>query len=170
MTERELRGLFADFRQGDPGAFDKIYAGLNREVRMFAYSILKDFALSEDVMQEVFLKFFQSCAFEGRSSLRTYLFAITKNVSLNLLRSRGREGGELTEGSLVAPDAGKRAEDRLLIDDLLDRLKPEEREIVLLKAMGFTHREIARVVGRPAGTVMWVYNNCKKRLKEGLHE
>ncbi len=170
MTEREMQKLLAEFRRGDAGAFDKLYAGLNREVKMFAYGILKDYALSEDVMQEVFLKLFQTCAFEGRSSLRTYLFAMARNLSLNLLRTRSRERGELTEASLVAPDAGGQAEKRLMIDELLDQLRPDEREVVLLKAMGFTHREIARVVGKPAGTVMWMYNDCKKRLqsrKEG---
>ena len=95
---------------------------------------------------------------------------MARNLSLNLLRTRSRERGELTEASLVAPDAGGQAEKRLMIDELLDQLRPDEREVVLLKAMGFTHREIARVVGKPAGTVMWMYNDCKKRLqsrKEG---
>ena len=45
-------------------------------------------------------------------------------------------------------------------------LKPDEREVVDLKvAGGFTFREIAEMVGKPMGTVTWLYNNAIKRLR-----
>lgn len=44
---------------------------------------------------------------------------------------------------------------------VLNRLPPEEREIVLLKAVaGLAHREIAAMLGVPEGTVRWKYGRA----------
>jgi RNA polymerase sigma factor (sigma-70 family) len=48
----------------------------------------------------------------------------------------------------------------------MESLKPDEREIVDMKvAGGFTFREISEIVGKPMGTVTWLYNSAIKRLR-----
>ncbi len=171
MTNGAVAKCVAEFRRGNRAAFEELYRGLCADVRMFSYAIVKDYQLSEDIMQEVFIKLYSELGrFEGRSSLKTYIFAITKNKSLNAIRDRkyadniddlyGMETADLTYGNTES-----RVGDRLLINEMLGSLNDQERQIVLLKASGFGHVEIARILEIPAGTVMWKYNKCKKELK-----
>lgn len=171
MTNGAVAKCVTEFKKGNLGAFEELYRGLCTEVRMFSYSIVKDYQLSEDIMQEVFIKLYSDIGqFEGRSAFKTYIFAITRNKSLNAVRDRkyhadidGVYGMELADPSYGNTDS--RASDRLLIDSMLRSLNDQERQIVLLKANGFGHAEIARILDIPAGTVMWKYNKCKKELK-----
>ena len=49
----------------------------------------------------------------------------------------------------------------------LQTLKDDEREIVNLKIMGeLTFREIARLLGKPQGTVAWCYRTAIRKLRE----
>lgn len=48
-------------------------------------------------------------------------------------------------------------------------LGDEERQIVTLHVIsGFKHREIAEMMGKPLGTVMWAYNNALAKLKRAI--
>ena len=50
-------------------------------------------------------------------------------------------------------------------------LTADEAQIVMLYVVaGFKHREIAEIVKKPVGTVLWTYNNSRKRLKKYLKE
>lgn len=172
MTNGAVAKCVAEFKKGNLGAFEELYRGLCVEVRMFSYTIVKDYQLSEDIMQEVFIKLYSDIGqFDGRSAFKTYIFAITKHKSLNAVRSRKYHadldtvyGTELADVSYGNTDS--RASDRLLIDSMLQSLDDRERQIVLLKAGGFKHTEIAKILEIPAGTVMWQYNRCKQKLKK----
>jgi RNA polymerase sigma-70 factor (ECF subfamily) len=49
----------------------------------------------------------------------------------------------------------------------VDRLAPDERELVLLRYVGGrTFREIADILGRPLGTVLWQGKRCLEKLKD----
>ncbi len=54
---------------------------------------------------------------------------------------------------------------RLLLGHLLEALDRDERAMVLLHAWGYAHREIARILGRPAATVRWKYGRAIKKLQ-----
>ena len=171
MTNGAVAKCVTEFKKGNLGAFEELYRGLCTEVRMFSYSIVKDYQLSEDIMQDVFIKLYSDMGqFEERSAFKTYIFAITKNKSLNAIRSRRYHANldEVYGTELADPAYGNtdsRASDRLLIDSMLQSLNDQERQIVLLKASGFGHAEIAKILEIPAGTVMWKYNKCKQELK-----
>lgn len=45
-----------------------------------------------------------------------------------------------------------------------------EREIVTLHISGFRHREIAEIMEKPIGTVLWTYNNALAKLKRALQK
>ena len=50
-------------------------------------------------------------------------------------------------------------------------LNSEELEIVLLYVVsGYKHREIAKILDKPLGTILWSYNNSIKKLKKALKD
>lgn len=78
-------------RAGDEAAFEALVGPYRRELRAHAYRMLGSLADAEDVLQETMLAAWRGLGgFEGRASLRTWLYRIATTRSLNLLRSARR--------------------------------------------------------------------------------
>jgi len=115
----------------------------------------------DDAVQEVFVIVHRRLAeFEGRSSIKTWLFGIVRNVSREARRSARRKSPHNAEGALADPEllaaaaeeqpdriAERTAENRVL-HELLDRLDDDKREVfVLAELEQFSVPEIAEAVG-----------------------
>ena len=49
---------------------------------------------------------------------------------------------------------------------MIKGLKDEQRQVVTLKVLGgYTHKEISVMLGKPIGTIQWIYNTSVKKLK-----
>jgi RNA polymerase sigma-70 factor (ECF subfamily) len=119
-------------------------------------------ATLDDAVQEVFVIVHRRLSeFEGRSSIKTWLFGIVRNVSREARRSiRRKSPHDARPGALADPDlltaaadqqpdrlAERSAENRVL-HELLDRLDDDKREVfVLAELEQFTIPEIAEAVG-----------------------
>lgn len=122
---------------------------------------------AEDVFQEVFVVVHRRLGdFEGRSSVRTWLFGITLRIVRNHKRALGRkrhEGGEQAEIAIDrAPASGRdqpearteRAEAVRLLHEVLDTLDDDKREIfVMAELEQMTGAAIAEVSGLNQSTV-----------------
>ena len=93
-------------RQGDQNAFERLIDPYRRELLLHCYRIFGSVADAEDAMQETMLAAWRGLPrFEGRSSLRTWLYRIATNCSLNILRSaRRRPAGTLPALEVEPPD------------------------------------------------------------------
>jgi RNA polymerase sigma-70 factor (ECF subfamily) len=121
----------------------------------------------DDVVQSVFLVVFRRLDdFEGRSSLKTWIYEVLVRVVRDHRRSLRRkspprEGPEPVDpAALVAP--AEQRPDRLadqaaaarLVRELLDTLDDDKREVFTMADLeGFTLREIAEVLQEPPGTI-----------------
>ncbi len=118
-------------------------------------------ATLDDAVQEVFVIVHRRLSqFEGRSSMKTWLFGIVRNVSREARRSIRRKSPHDAQGALADPDlltaaaderpdrlAERSAENRVL-HELLERLDDDKREVfVLAELEQFTIPEIAEAVG-----------------------
>lgn len=166
----ELNRLIRAMKDGRMEEFDRFYELTKREIFYNIYAILSDYQLSEDILQETYLKFLESLErLDADGNPLGYLFAISRNLSLTLAGRRKREVAceELLEPSAAtAPD---RRSERDLLGKIKELLKPKEFQIVILHAVdGLTHQEIARLLKRPLGSVTWVYSNAIKKIRKGL--
>ena len=83
--------LLSRARSGDQQAFAQLTNGHRRELQVHCYRILGSRQDAEDALQETFLGAWQALAtFEERASIRTWLYRIATNRSLNMLRSARR--------------------------------------------------------------------------------
>jgi RNA polymerase sigma-70 factor (ECF subfamily) len=83
------RDLLAAARRGDPPAFERLVARHRGELYAHCYRMLGSVHDAEDAMQESLLDAWRGLAgFEGRSSLRAWLYRVTTNACLRLIRRR----------------------------------------------------------------------------------
>jgi RNA polymerase sigma-70 factor (TIGR02960 family) len=83
--------LLARAQGGDADAFDELVGPHRRELEVHCYRILGSVSDAEDVLQEALLAAWQGLgSFDGRASVRTWLYRIATTRSLNALRSARR--------------------------------------------------------------------------------
>jgi RNA polymerase sigma-70 factor (ECF subfamily) len=80
-------------RAGDQQAFERLVEPYHHEILVHCYRILGSFEDAEDMLQETLLRVWNRLdSFEGRSSLRTWLYKIATNACLDALDSRRIRG------------------------------------------------------------------------------
>src|SRR5690349_5071271 len=159
--ERPDADLLALVVQREQRALSMLYDRYGGRVFALALRLLSDRQAAEEVTQDVFLRIWQRAdTFQpGASSALAWLLAITRNRSIDELRShranaRRQEAPELHgTASGAADDPQRRAEDRLLADEVrrvLAMLPPRQRRAIELAVFGgLTHSEIAAALDAP---------------------
>ena len=164
MNDDRLREALSLLRRGDAAAFEQIYAELSTPLFTVLLRITRDRELSEDLLQEVFLKLYRSPPGPDVAKPRAYLFQSARNLALDALRRRS-DTLDLEQIS----DLPQPAEDltrRLDLERAFAALAREERELVSLHLNGgLTFRELARITGTPLGTVLWRYRKAIGKLR-----
>lgn len=78
-------------RSGDAAAFERLVAPLRVELHAHCYRMLGSFADADDALQETLIKAWRGLpAFEGRSSVRTWLHTVATHACLDAAQARGR--------------------------------------------------------------------------------
>src|SRR5438874_1280789 len=152
-------------RRGDSEAFEVVYERHATAAFSLAYRIVGTRNAAEDVVQEAFLSLWRSGARydAGRGSVRTWVLGIVHNRAIDALRratvhDRRRASDEGIEerfesGERTDAEVARRDEART-VRGALDRLPDDQARVIELAYFGgFTHTEIAEILGAPLGTV-----------------
>ena len=150
----------------------QLYEQASPAVYGFALYVLKNRHDAEDVLQDCFINAFGGAAgYRSAGKPMAWLLTITRNLCMQKLRERRRsldipeEDWERYIESIdrVTP------EDRLVLTEVMRTLSDEERQIVVLHAVGgFKHREIAELMEMPLATVLSKYSRSIKKLRKHL--
>jgi RNA polymerase sigma-70 factor (ECF subfamily) len=132
-----------------------------------------------DLLQEIHLALWVSLKnFDGRCSLRTWVYRIGSNVATNhvikdqRMRSRTQLGLEELEYASSVGEVGQSVDsDRVLqqLNALIHQLQMPDRQIMLLYLDGVDARTIAAVTGISAGNVATRVHRIKKLLTHHFH-
>lgn len=160
---------------GDAKALERLFT--RHQTRVFRYLVrmLRDEAMAEDVMNDVFMAAWQGAAkYEGRSAASTWLISIAHNKAISMLRKRRESTG-------IDDDAVSRVADE---DDTPDVTVAKQDKAALMRAaiaaLSDDHRtiidlvyyqeqsvaEAAEVLGIPEATVKTRMFYARKRLGE----
>lgn len=168
MASAELKELVKILQSGDISAFDRIYYLTKDTVYYTILGIVKDTNLSEDLMQETYLKALEKIhSYKPRANFKSWLITIARNLAINEYNKRKRElQVDIQVDEFLFGATESNSENELIVKEMLETLKDEEREIVILHVIGdLKHREIAKLLDKPIGTITWMYNEAIKKLK-----
>jgi RNA polymerase sigma-70 factor, ECF subfamily len=160
----------------DSDAFAVIYDRHGGAAYSLAHRIVGEPGMAEDVTQEAFLSIWRSTArFDAaRGSVRAWVLGIVRNRAIDALRRSARPAPKLDlddDAVLETQPAAVRTEAEAIRRETADRLRqalgllPREQSQVIELAYfgGFSHSEIANMLGAPIGTV-------KGRMRLGLEK
>ncbi|MCE6989715.1 RNA polymerase sigma factor [Dyadobacter sp. CY323] len=146
--------------QGDERAFTVLYNHYHQRLGVHIYGITKSAELAEEVVHDVFLKIWLNREMLADiENFPVYLYVVSKNAALNCLKKTAREQTKTTDldTALDYLQITETAEDDyryLLIDEAIDRLPPQQRQVYLLsRHERLTYAEVALQMGLSKETV-----------------
>ena len=172
LTELGVDALLARVALGDEYAFAVLYDQMSPRIYGLVRRVLRDPHQSEEVAQEVFLEVWKlSTRFNAsRGSGTSWMLTIAHRRAVDRVRSAQASADRdlRVAAASTTPAYDHVAEeiedllDREIVTRALDSLTDVQREAVQLAYFGgYTHREVAELLGLPIGTV-------KTRVRDGL--
>ena len=169
LTDENLMSLVGG---EDAEAFAGLYDRHSRVAYSLAYKMMGERQAAEDLMQEAFLKVWQSAGSYRvqRGSVRTWVLSIVRNRGIDQLRSSAsrRRIKNITQAAAPTSQPSEafaktwRNSQREQIREALRVLPPDQIKVLELAYFsGYTHKEIAELLELPLGTI-------KGRMRLGL--
>ena len=165
--------LLSQIAAGEETAFEALYQHYHPRIYPYILSIVKSPQLAEDLQQEVFLKIWELRDQLGKvKNFGAFLFTITRNHSINVLKSTARSHTVMSEILKHSPEPEfdneilSRDYDRFLQKVLLS-LPPRTRDIYRqCKEQGRSYEEVARELGISGNAVKRHMVNSIKVLRK----
>ena len=179
-------------RSGDQRAFKLLVERYQRKIYAVALGMLKDKEEALDVSQEAFVKVYKYLDhFKGDASFYTWLYRITANICIDIIRKRAGAGGEAVEFDETLPmdvseanigalgsRLGTNPQKSMLRKELAEKIQaalaevPEKhRAIILLREIeGMSYEDLSRTLGIPKGTVMSRLFHARLKVQKILNE
>lgn len=150
----------------DMQALEQLYRLLKRDIFAFSYSILRDVPLAEDCVQETFVRLPGAAArLRKPGSGKSFVFSIARYTAMELLRKRDATVPEPPPAEM--PDGSGDFTRTVEAAELLGILDEQERQILVLHVYsGWTFREIAALLDRPASTVKSCFARARTRMQK----
>lgn len=148
---------------------EELYQKYKTPIYNYLYRSTLNQHSAEELMQETFLKAFQSIhRFRGESSLKTWLFTIARNTYLNEQNKKKRKLERLGDSEEFSDhkDDYSALNEKLLIQKILLHLPEKMRTMLLLRDQnGLTYKEIAKVLDETEGQVKIGIYRARKKFK-----
>lgn len=185
MTEPTEQALLIEAQQGDINAYEDLQLMLQPAIHRFVQRMLNNPMLVEDIVQEVFIKFYQNLTnIDPPEKMRPYLYRIARNRCYDELRRMGRyESVSLDEEPVELHVSFTQAHTQPKPDDVtywlllsievreaIDQLpESQRRALILYSEEGLSYAEIAEIEEVSLGTVKSRIYYAKKNLRQFLN-
>jgi len=156
-SEQELVALL---KEQNNDAFNYLYDHYSGALFTIINQIVPDKDTASDVLQEVFVNVWRKIGTydETKGRLFTWMLNIARNAAIDKVRSKGYRDNQRTQ-SIAEGESGMAMSSNPVVNDVglkkvLTTLNEEYRKLIDLSYFqGFTHEEIAKMLGIPLGTV-----------------
>ena len=162
--------LMQKIAKGDNKAFEELYYLTYKPLYSFLLSMTKNHEDASDLMQETYIKVRGACHLYKDNNPMAWIMKIAKNQFLMDLRKKKNvqfcSYDEYFYEISANVDGIKKAEDRIYLEKLLNKIPSDELEIIVMHiSMGLKHKEISEILDIPLGTVLSKYHRAIKKLK-----
>lgn len=180
--ERTDDQLITEYRQGDETAFKELVERYIHGIYAFTFRLTGREAEANDIAQETFVKVWKKLpAYKLSGTFKSWIFAIARNTAIDHLRKKRSsvfsdfedEGGKnfltetLSDPDTIPAELIRKAEEKGLLDEGLDTLSVEDREILSLHYDDeMTFEEIGEIVKKPLNTVKSRHRRALAKLRE----
>lgn len=185
-TDRESiadKDLLSAVIDGDLDSFDVLVDRYKNRLMNFVFRFVKDYDVSEDIVQETFLRVFRKRRdYKAIANFSTWIFTIAGNLAKSELRRRKRwrflsiDAANEGEKSFELPDTGRKPDRNAAIrmfdesiQEAIDSLKDKYKEALILRDIeGLSYQQIAEIMEVPVGTVKSRVNRARMKLQKKL--
>lgn len=150
-----------------------MYEAYYRELYLYVYAICGNKNMTEDVLQETFLKALLALK-DSHTNMRAWLYLTARNFCYNLLKREkrlvyGEETGRADEEAEDLLEQILKKEQSRRLQSALDKLSKPQREVLMLQYFGgFRQKEIAAMLQITPANVRVLAHRAKKELKSIL--
>ena len=149
----------------DEQAFKLIYNETKKNVYAIIRSIVKNEQITEDLMQDTYIKAIEKIrSYKRNGKFQVWINSIAHNISVDYFRKNKKTIAlEDVEYQLKTE---VNHESRMIAEALLKTISPIEKQIVLLHVIdNYTFKDIAELIDKPIGTVLWLYNKAIQKMR-----
>ena len=174
FTTLEDAELLQHVAMGDQAALDELYTRHAAVLLRYLRQLTRDALETEEILQDTFVAAWTSAKrFEGRSTVRTWLFSIARRQWRDRHRRHALDlapDADLDQLTDPAPTPDENALAAMASEELsalVERLSPAHRDVLALAFVDeLSYAEIAQVLDVPVGTVKSRLNHAKQALKK----
>lgn len=172
--EHEWLLLIRKAKTGDAAAFAALMKHYSGDVFRYAYGMLGSRSDAEDTVQETFIKAYYALKqLEKEESIRSWLIRIAHRLCYDRIRKKMKERKGMEQiinkwrTEPHPPDELETKQMRLSIEEALQQLPEDQREIMLLREIqGCSYAEMADMLNIPVGTVKSRLNTARMQLRK----
>lgn len=178
MTQRSEKALVQRILAGDHEACVELIGQFHAPIYRLLAHLCRDAHLAEDLTQETFLSAWTKIGgFNVASSLNTWLHTIAYRKFIDVHRrhertitTKGDASVDQAQSKLPTPyETALTSDEKRRLYRALDRLKPAERDVVVLHYLqGLSYEDLAVIVEEPTGTVKWRTRQAIEHLRTAL--
>ncbi len=163
----ELDDIVEEFRECNYSHFDIFYTETKKTVFFALASIVKNKDAIDDLMQDTYVKFLENISkYKSKTNVRAYLTTMAHNIAINHYNKEKRLVHDDLIFDYIKDDTKEEMNVDIEVLDMLKDLDQLSKEIVILHVINeLKFKEIADVVDKPLGTVLWIYNKAMKQLR-----
>lgn len=161
--------------------FHRLYDEYHQDVFQFLIYLVKNRHLSEDLMHEVYIRVFRAYdRFEGKSSEKTWLFSIAKNVAIDHFRKMSVrqkhsndffdwETQQLISSEKIPEEVAVLNDDKIMLYKTLDTCTGDQKLVIIMRFFqDLSIAETADILGWTEGKVKTTQHRAIKSLREKL--
>jgi RNA polymerase sigma-70 factor (ECF subfamily) len=170
-------------KQGDIHGLEFLVDQFQVKSVRVAYLITRDFGLAEEIVQESFVKAYRSMrTFDENSPFEPWFLRSVVNASVKMMQRSARqvEMGEDADESLFVEFVSRveSVEERVesievqnQVWDAMRKLSPRQRAVIVQRYfLAMSEKEMAAESGAAVGTIKWLLNAARERLRYLLAE
>ena len=164
------------FLDGDRNGFTEIVRDYKDGLILYLSSFTGSFSAAEELAEDTFVRLgIKKPHFSGKSSFKTWLYAIGRNIAIDYLRRQARHKTvpldsvdniadmETLEAFYIKED------EKIAVHRAMERLKPEYRQVLWLTYFeGFSNKETAAIMKKSVHSIETLTYRARQSLKNEL--
>lgn len=166
------------FLAGDESGLVQLIRDHRDGLMLYLNGFVSDLSVAEELTEDTFLKLvLKKPRFSARSSFKTWLYTIGRNLALDYLR-RNRKSTvcmddcpEISDEEYDLEQRYIQQEKQIILHHAMKKLKPEYRQVLwLVYFEGFRCAEVGKIMGKSEATTQTLVSRARQALKRNLLE